>query len=212
MRKIIKTILFILGIPLLYMTVSLILTFIPVNISDNEKENTEVVYLSSNGVHLDIVLKKEDLSEELKKGLVYGQSDHYFSFGWGDREFYLNTPTWSDLTLKTAFTAVFLNGPSVMHITRHKRLQNHWVKVELSRSELHKINALIQKTFDKNPSGKKVLLIAEGYSSQDEFYRARGSYSWFKTCNSWVNTTFKKSGLKSCLWTPFDFGLLHKYR
>ncbi len=29
----------------------------------------------------------------------------------------------------------------------------------------------------------------------------------FSTCNEWVNKGLKATGLKSCLWTPFDTGL-----
>jgi hypothetical protein len=30
--------------------------------------------------------------------------------------------------------------------------------------------------------------------------------------NTWVNEAFKKSGLKACLWTPFDFILIEKHK
>ncbi|MBL4888255.1 MAG: DUF2459 domain-containing protein, partial [Flavobacteriaceae bacterium] len=46
----------------------------------------------------------------------------------------------------------------------------------------------------------------------DDFYKANGSFSCLKTCNSWANSAFKESGLKSCFWTPFDFGLINKYK
>ena len=63
-----------------------------------------------------------------------------------------------------------------------------------------------------NDDGTKIILKNKGYTSNDDFYKAKGNYSCFKTCNSWVNTGFKESGLTSCLWTPFDFGLLNKYQ
>ena len=68
------------------------------------------------------------------------------------------------------------------------------------------------RTFILNEKGEKILLKNKGYTSRDDFYKAKGSFSFYKTCNSWVNTGFKKSGLKACLWTPFDFGLMNKYR
>lgn len=211
-RKIFKGILFLLAIPVIYVLVSLILTVIPVNNSKTEAENSELIYLSSNGVHLDIVMKKEDIDSELIKGLVIEPSDQYVGFGWGDRDFYLKTPTWSDLTFKTAFNAVFLKGPSLMHVSRYARPREHWVEVKLSRAEQNKLNELIQKSFDTSSSGEKVMIGERGYSLNDEFYKANGSYSCFNTCNSWVNSTFKKSGLRSCLWTPFDFGLINLYK
>ena len=204
--------LFVLSIPFIYLVVSLILTLITINNKNTENDNTETIFLSTNGVHLDIVIEKKDLDKSLLKGLIHSPSDNYFSIGWGDELFYLNTPNWSDLTFKTAFKAVFLKGPSLIHLTRYRHIQTYWVEIKVSKSELTKINELILQSFITDANGDKILLEVEGYYNNDEFYKAKGSYSWFKTCNSWVNTIFKKSGLKSCLWTPFDFGLMNKYK
>jgi uncharacterized protein (TIGR02117 family) len=211
-RKIIKGISFVLAIPIIYLVVSLVLTLITVNNTDTEVENTETIYLSTNGVHLNIILEKKDLHKSLMKGLVYFPSDKFFSFGWGDEVFYLNTPSWSDLKIRTAFNAVFLKGPSLIHLTRYRSTQTNWIEIKINRSELSKINELILQSFSTDENGDKMLLKGKGYSNNDDFYKAEGSYSCFKTCNSWVNTIFKKSGLKSCLWTPFDFGLINKYK
>ncbi|MEM9141960.1 MAG: DUF2459 domain-containing protein [Bacteroidota bacterium] len=74
------------------------------------------------------------------------------------------------------------------------------------------VQEYILGTFQTDAGNGKSMLRDKGYSPWDEFYAARGSYSCFKTCNSWANTVFKKSGLKACLWTPFDFGLLNKHK
>ena len=210
-KKVIRAILFVLAIPFLYTLIALILSLIPVNTNDGDIEDTEVIYLSTNGVHLSIILAKSDLNESLRDGLISSPSDNFLAFGWGDEEFYLNTPTWSDLKFTTAFKAVFLQGPSLIHITRYKNVQAHWLKIKVSRSELDTINELLVKSFLPDEHGHKIHLKEAGYSFNDDFYKARGSYSCFKTCNTWVNTIFKQSGLQSCLWTPFDFGLLRKY-
>lgn len=211
-RKIIKWILSALAIPIIYLVVSFILTFITVNNTDTDVDNTETIYLSTNGIHLSIILEREDLPPSFVNGLVCSPSDNYLSIGWGDEVFYLNTPTWSDLTFKNAFNALFLKSSSLIHLTRYRRPQTNWVEIKVSKSELNNINELILQTFLTDSNGDKILLKGEGYSDNDDFYKAKGSYSCFKTCNSWVNTIFKKSGLKSCLWTPFDFGLINKYR
>ncbi len=63
-----------------------------------------------------------------------------------------------------------------------------------------------------NSQNKKILLNNKGYSYNDDFYEALGSFSCFKTCNSWVNSGLKESDIKACLWTPFDFGLLRIHK
>ncbi|WP_340066600.1 DUF2459 domain-containing protein [Ascidiimonas aurantiaca] len=211
-KKVLKVLMLVLAIPAIYLAVSLILTFIPVNTSYTAVNKTERIYLSTNGVHLHIILEKKDVSQPLIKGLAHFPSDNFFSFGWGHEDFYLNTPTWSDLTFANAFNALFLRGSSLIHLTRYRNLQTHWIEVKVSKSELARINELILQSFNTKVNGDKMLLKGKGYTENDDFYKAVGKYSCFNTCNSWVNTIFKKSGLRSCLWTPFDFGLIYKYK
>lgn len=194
-----------------YIIISLILTYITVNKTELSIENNKEVYLSTNGVHLDIIISINELNIELKEGLKFTQDEKYFSFGWGDENFYLNTPTWNDLTFGNAFKAMFLKSPTLIHLTKYKQIRKYWTKVILSESELKKLNQFISESFKKDVSGNKIIIANSGYSRNDDFYKANGSFSCFKTCNSWVNKAFKESDLKSCLWTPFDFGLINKY-
>lgn len=209
MRKVTRGIGFVLLIPILYIVAALVLTGITIDRENEEQAINEKIYLSTNGVHLDIIIPKENIGEPLLLGL---EQDNYLSFGWGDENFYLNTPEWSDLTLSNAFEAVFLQSSTLVHVTRYGEIDPNWVEVKVSHTELGKLNAYLENTFITNENGKKIRLEGKGYTSTDDFYKAKGSYSCFKTCNSWVNTGFKESGLKACLWTPFDFGLMNKYK
>ena len=211
-KKILKWVLYLLLIPVLYVVFSLVLSFITV---DRELENQDLnntIFLNTNGVHLDIVIPKKHIEPELLSGLTYGALDNYLAFGWGEENFYLHTPTWSDLTFKNAFRAAFLKSTTLMHITRYRSTRTDWIEIKISDAELAKLNAYLLNSFQTDEDESKILLEGQGYSSRDNFYRANGSYSCFKTCNSWVNSGFKESGLKSCLWTPFDFGLMKKYQ
>lgn len=211
-RKVIKYILYFLLIPLTYLVISLILSTITIERNETHEIPDNTIYLTTNGVHLDIVIPKENLDSTLISDLNQKAIEDYLAFGWGDEEFYLNTPTWGDLTLKIAIKAVFLRGASLIHITHFQNIQDHWVEIKITETELNKLNNYLNDTFAVDENGNKVLLKNQGYTSRDDFYKAKGSFSFFKTCNSWVNTGFKQSGLKACLWTPFDFGLLTKYK
>ena len=210
-KKILKWILYFLAIPVFYLISSLILTFITIEKSDNTFENDKRVFLNTNGVHLEVILPKSYMDTSLLKGLVLNENEEYISFGWGDENFYINTPTWNDLTFKNAFRAVFLKEGSLLHVTRYKYKGKNWIEVRIDTEELNKLNQYIQDSFKKDDKGNKIILEGIHYATNDNFYKANGNYSPFKTCNTWVNTGFKKSGLKSCYWTPFDFGLISKY-
>ncbi|WP_194851508.1 DUF2459 domain-containing protein [Nonlabens antarcticus] len=206
-----KLLLGIIAIPLLYVLVSLILSIIPVNTDSQRDSDNETIYLSSNGVHLDVVLPIELMEDELLEGLNRTPNDRYFSVGWGEENFYINMPEWSDLTFSTAFNAAFLDNTTLMHITRYSSTGDNWIEVKLSKTELSDLNQYIQNSFRLDDAGTKRILPDEGYGSRDDFYKAVGRYSFHNTCNSWINNGFRESGLKAALWTPFDFGLMGKY-
>ena len=163
-------------------------------------------------MHLDVVIPVKNLDSITLTGIQYQENETYLSFGWGDENFYLNTPTWGDLTAKNAFNALFVKSSTLLHLTRYTQQNKDWVPIKVSDVELRKLNTYLQSTFETNADGMKVLLENKGYTATDDFYKSKGSYSCFKTCNTWVNTGFKESGLKSCLWTPFDFGLIQKHK
>jgi len=210
-KRILKWILYLLLIPISYLVTSLILSSITIDRKIENQVSEKTIYLTTNGVHLDIVIPKNNIDSLLLLGLKQEQSDKYLSFGWGDENFYINTPTWGDLTFKNAFSAMFLKSSTLMHVTRYKSKRSDWIEIKVTEAELKKLNFYLQNTFKTTEKGMKIILENQGYSSIDDFYKANGSYSCFNTCNSWVNSGFKESGLKSCLWTPFDFGLMKKY-
>ena len=111
-KKILKWITYFLAIPIFYLIISLILTTITIEKSEDTSENNIGIFLNTNGVHLEVIIPKRVMDTNLLKGLVLNENEEYISFGWGDENFYINTPTWNDLTFKNAFRAVFLKGSS----------------------------------------------------------------------------------------------------
>ena len=211
-KKIIKWILCFFIVPTTYIILSLLLSFITIKGKGESKKSEKVIYLTTNGIHLDMVILIENIDSLVLSGIKYNKNEKYLSFGWGDENFYLNTPSWGNLTFSNAFKAMFLKSSTLMHITRYKQKRAHWVEVRVDETQLKKLNSYLLNTFKVNKNGMKIILENKGYASIDDFYKSKGSYSCFKTCNSWVNNGFKESGLKSCLWTPFDFVLLNKYK
>lgn len=210
-KKILKWFFYLALIPIGYLLISLFLTIITVEKKDKQSISNKTIFLSTNGVHLNVILLKKDISSDLIEGISHSSNENYFSFGWGDENFYLNTPTWGDLTFRNGFNALFINSTTLIHLTRYKKKYNDWVEIKISENELNRINLYLINSFKKDSEGKKILLPNKGYTTNDDFYKAIGRYSCFNTCNSWINTGFKESGLKSCYWTPFDFGLINKY-
>jgi uncharacterized protein (TIGR02117 family) len=142
-------------------------------------------------------------------------SNQYLGMGWGDKGFYLETPTWADLKASVAFKAATGLSTTAIHATFHKAMQigDSCRMITISGRQYQKLIAYIKKSFQHDENGQIMNIKTNAvYGSTDAFYEAIGSYSMFHTCNTWVNNGLKATGLKSCLWTPFDTGLFLLYK
>ncbi|MFC4635207.1 DUF2459 domain-containing protein [Dokdonia ponticola] len=207
-KRFLKIIGYILVIPMVYIVISLILTYIPVSEKIEGAQKKHLIYLTTNGVHSDIVLPKNLMIPALLKDQKYHPKEQFFAYGWGEENFYINTPTWGDLTFSTAFRAAFLKSKTLVHVTRYRSKRNQWIAVPVTDRQLEKLNTYILAAFHEDENGKQVIEGATYTLDRDTFYRAKGNYMFYNTCNTWANTALKESQMKASLWTPFDFGVL----
>lgn len=178
------------------------------------------IFILSNGVHTDLVVpvKNEikDWSSVVKYSNTTGKDTtlDYLAIGWGDKGFYLDTPTWADLTFSTAFKAVFGLNSTAIHATFHKKLIENKLctKLIISKEQYKKLIKYIDKSFRKSATDEYIFIPTNAVTGRDDsYYEAVGSYNLFGTCNTWANNGLKACGQKACLWTPFDTGILYQY-
>lgn len=201
-----------------YLFFSILLSVIPVNKNFRETFNSSYeIWIKSNGVHLDIVIsiknKFTDWSDILLIPDNIKDEVQFIGFGWGDKEFYINTPKWSDLKFSTAFNALFIRTDAALHVTYYKNLteNDQSIKLLVNEQQFKDVQSFILKSFKTNESS--VMLIKDiEYGTYDRFYDANYSYTLFYTCNTWTNEALKKAALPACAWTPFDKGILFQYR
>jgi uncharacterized protein (TIGR02117 family) len=135
----------------------------------------------------------------------------WLAIGWGDRGFYLETPTWADLRFSTAFKAATGLSQSACHATYYRNMRKSpaCIPLNVSAGQYQKICRFIDQTLQAEKGIRKIETNAV-YGTTDVFTEAAGSYSLFSTCNSWTNLALKKAGLPAVLWTPTDKGILHR--
>jgi len=214
-----KSVLYIIGLIVLYALGVFLLPFIPVNTQEDDADEISI-YILTNGVHTDIVCPLRH--EEMDWSTILPLTDtrepamdmNYVSFGWGDKGFYLNTPTWSELKLSTALKAAFWLSESAMHVTYYRSMSEdeHCRKIFVSRAQYKHLVNYILNTFDR--ANDQVIHIPTDmvYGDNDAFYEAKGSYNLFYTCNTWANAALKAAGQKAALWSATDFGIFRHYK
>lgn len=218
-----KVFLYSLSVIILFSIIYFLSAFILSRITINSKNDTLLkdidIYLISNGFHSDIVvpIKSEEMdwSEiiKYKHTLSNDSSFKFIAFGWGDRNFYLETPTWSHLKYDVAFQALFFLNRSAIHATFFYNMfeSESCIKISINSQNYMKLIEYIigELIFDKN--GKVLQIENLQYDNNDAFYEAKGSFTLFYTCNTWVNEALKTANQKACLWTPFEEGIFYQY-
>ena len=208
--KFLKASLFsILSVVVIYFVFALLFSIIRTIPHEQTCSPTIEIFIASNGVHLDIILPVENIDPEFQKELKILNNTKFVAFGWGDKDFYINTPEWSDLTFCTAFKALFLKSKTAMHVTCFQSSSQSWRCLKLCKSQSDLLNKYIENSFAKTENGNLIKLDVEGYSNFDCFFEAKGSFSFYKTCNIWVNKALKEIGVSTSVWSPFEFGILY---
>ena len=212
LRRIALTLLgFLLAITL-YVAVACVLVFLPANAKPPAEPATVEAWVLSNGVHTDLVFPVRSAAIDWRQ--LFPLSDfkapppdaEFVAIGWGDRKFYLHTPTWGDLTAARAFGALSGGNRSLLHVTYLQRaqLRRGAYKLPLSQAQYAQLVAHVRATL---PSGRAVPIVGAHYANDDAFYEARGSYHLFETCNTWTGRGLRQAGVTVSRWTPFDFNV-----
>ena len=211
----------ILGIVVIYVILGLLIPYIPVSAKDDGEKKEIPIYIYTNGVHTDIVMPvKNDLQDWSLKipfaNIKSKKTDYqYIGIGWGDKGFYLDTPTWADLKFSTAVKAAFWLSDSAMHCTYYNTMKegDDCKMIMISRSQYQNLVKFVEDKFDRDQNGNFMLIPTNAvYSDNDAFYDAKGTYSFLYTCNTWSNNALKAAGQKAALWTPTDFGIFQHYK
>ena len=202
------------GLAASYFLVALIGSHLPRNNEWQEPRDGITIYIVSNGYHSGIIVPVsaggEDLSLLIKPTDLPDQrlAGNYLLFGWGDRDFYLNTPTLADVKASTALSALIGSGETLVHVDH---LQSPADVVDpraerLTTAEYLKLLRFIRATIIVSADGHAAPIA--GYGESDMFYEARGRYSLVNTCNNWTSDALAAAGVKTASWSPFSGGVM----
>ena len=209
--------LFLIALPLTYFLAALILGLAPANVSWREPARGVTIYVRTNGVHTWIVMPKVNAIMDWRSFVPgehlrdprWGTADH-IAVGYGNREFYLNTPTWGDLTVRRAFYAAFGEGPTLLHVEHeHRPRPDDWQRpITITPGQYRRLVNYVGARFQRDARGETIPLIGRGYGSWDMFYEAKGGYSFVLTCNEWTGRALRAAGIRTGIWTPFSQSIM----
>ncbi|MFT6108233.1 MAG: hypothetical protein ACJA2W_001143 [Planctomycetota bacterium] len=204
--------------PALYFGAAEITMRITVKGESAAMEGSIDVYFFAAGPHVDLWVPSAhpefEWREHLPPGFLMSKVGH-LSIGWGDRAFYTQVPTWSDLTPSIAVGGALWPTPSTVRITSYKYgplLDGRCHQLRLDPAAYLRLCEYILASAELDAEGRMVPIDFAGYGAgmEDRFFEGRGSYHLFHTCNSWTNGALKAAGKKSALWAPMPRGVRYQ--
>lgn len=198
----------VLGGFLVYLILVVIGTLIPVGKIKPQKEGEITIYLTTNGIHSDLVLPLKNESKNWLSHLATPtfqkfQNHQYIALGWGDYDFYLKSKT--NTNILDVFDTLFFPSKGILHLQFYRRdlIENEQViLLKISQIQYKKICQYIENQLITTQNNQ-LILIEEGYGENDFFFEAKGTYHLFNTCNNWTNGGLKAMQIRTGLWTPF---------
>ncbi|HKR15944.1 TIGR02117 family protein [Rhizorhapis sp.] len=209
-RTLTTTALTLLALLLVYCSAALIGSLLPSNAGWKEPRQGVRIFIYSNGVHTGLILpaqnEVQDWRRLVRSGDIrdprYAASSHIL-FGWGEREFYLNTPRWSDVDPIIAVKALANGEHTLLHVDHihAPRAAPDMRPLMISVHQYRRLSQQIEAYFRLDGGRPQPV---QGYGPADVFYQSTGRYDLFRTCNEWTGAQLRRIGVRIGVWTPFS--------
>jgi len=181
------------------------------------------VYIASDGFHTNFFIPVETSAFNWRHQLNLdqianrpSQAYQYLQFGWGDRIFYIETPSWDQVRPSNALRALFYwQNDSALFIKGHPTLpqipSEQMQCVKLSEADYLALMQFIQGTFDWGDRAYPQRL-ASGQDQASGFFAANGHYSILTTCNSWTANGLRAANVNTPLWAGLAQPIMQQLR
>lgn len=190
----------------LYLVTALGFALFPQSGRPQQAEGEPLVYVCTSLAHADILLPSRDplidwttlFPTVMPPGLP---AEAYVAVGWGDLRFFREVPSWAELRPSIALGAL-----AGLHDTALRVVAVTPPAGDPDCRPLRVDRAGRQALIDHIRAGlAEDMPVAQ--ANFEAYYRAKGRYGPFNTCNQWVADAFAAAGLPYARFAPFSFSV-----
>lgn len=185
---------------------------IPRNAGWREPAQGVEIMVETNGVHTAIVMplitSQKDWRTDFPVSDIAAPDRPYthVSVSWGEREVFLETPTWADLSPLTVLRILARGGDGLIHAAHYVRPApaEDIRRLRIGAADYARLVRRIEADLPPRETRK----VHRGYGDYDAFYDAPHRYTVLRTCNQWTSDTLAAAGIRTGWWTPFAGGVM----
>jgi uncharacterized protein (TIGR02117 family) len=202
------------ALAVVYLAAGTIGGMIPANQAWRPAAQGITIWVEDNGVHTGLVLPKAAAGVDWHvmfpardlRDPRYGGYD-YIAVGWGERGFYLGTPTWSDVRPGVVLAAALGSDRTLVHVEHVPRpVAGPSVRaITLTPDQYRRLADYVRRSTGRGRAMR-------GYGDYDAFYPGTGRYDALHTCNDWTGRGLAHAGVRVGAWTPFSWSVMRSLR
>ncbi len=179
-------------------------------------ERPVAIMLETNGLHTQLVLPVTHPAKDWRETFpsanawVNSAPPTHVSIGFGEREVFMNTPTWQDLSVGSALRVVGFGGEGLIRVTPlvnppQSRSRRSFLVSEAQYSAL--VTSVLADLPELQGQGFRSFERAS-YGPLDAYYQSNRDYTVLTTCNQWTSDRLADAGIRTGWWTPLSGGVM----
>lgn len=174
------------------------------------------IMVTTNGIHTELVLPAVTTVKDWRTTFpVIGgqqrseQSPTHIAIGYGEKEVFLDTPTWTDLDPSTALRIALRGGDALLRVGYRSRPNpdERHRPLRLRQEEYRKLVAHIETSLPPLKRGELRRTYRDGSRGQ-AYYEAASRYTLANSSNQWTSDVLAAAGVTIGRWTPFSGGVM----
>lgn len=180
-----------------------------------EPSNGIPIMLATNGVHTELVLPIDHNGKDWRIVFpgagdpIKGKSPTHIAIGFGERDVFLNTPTFYDMKLSTALNVATSGGAGMIRIIplRNPKTSANRRAFTVSDDQYAKLAAALEADLAPVSTGEPRMFETSSYD-RGRYYLSLQRYTLINTCNQWTSDRLAMAGVRTGWFTPFSGGVM----
>lgn len=173
------------------------------------------IMIATNGVHTEIVVPAVNSTKDWRETLpsvaqtASGGATTHIAIGFGERDVFINTPTFYDMRLSTALRVATTGGEGMIRVINlaNPSVHQNRRKLTISGEQYRLLVEALEDDLPPPAAGKTRIFETSTYD-RGRYYASPQRYTLITTCNQWTSDRLAKAGIRTGWFTPFSGGVM----
>lgn len=178
-------------------------------------DKSVTIMLATNGVHTELVVPTVNEVKDWRSTFpgadiaASGKAATHIAIGFGERDVFLNTPTFFDMDVSTALGVATTGGEGMIRVIplANPAVHENRRALILSLTQYAKLAKALEADLPAIDQGMMRTFEISSYD-RGRYYASVRRYTLINTCNQWTSDRLAMADIRTGWFTPFSGGVM----